>query len=99
MVAVAICLCIALLLAVVAYRGSKETGGGAAQGDLGFLLVLVPVTSAVVAVTSVAIWIDRLIAKRARSSNRGLRSVIRVSAATWAVLTWDWFFLWFIWRA
>jgi hypothetical protein len=79
MVAVAICLCIALLLAVVAYRGSKETGGGAAQGDLGFL--------------------DRLIAKRARSSNRGLRSVIRVSAATWAVLTWDWFFLWFIWRA
>jgi hypothetical protein len=97
--AASICLCVVLLLAALAYRGSKETGGGAAQGDLGFFVILVPVTAAVVGVTLGAIWIDRLVARRVNSMKRGLLSVLRLSAAAWIVLAWDWFFLWFVWRA
>jgi hypothetical protein len=94
-----ICLCVVLLLAGLALKGSKETGGGAAQGDLGFFMILVPVTAAVVGVTLVAIWVDRLAARRVNSTSRGRLSVLRLSTAAWIVLAWDWFFLWFVWRA
>jgi hypothetical protein len=88
-----------LFLAVVAYRGSRETGGGAAQGDLGFFMILIPATVAVVCVTSLAFWVERRSATRAKPQVPASLLVFWLSAVSWGVMAWDWFFLWFIWRA
>jgi hypothetical protein len=96
--AAVICLCVSVVMAMIAYNGSKETGGGAAQGDLGFFMILAPITAVVVGVTLLAVWIDRSSARHAKSSNRSLLSVLWISAAAWCVLAWNWFYLWFIWR-
>jgi hypothetical protein len=91
--AAALCLGVAVLLAVVAYRGSKETGGGAAQGDLGFFMILMPMTASIVGVTLLSLWGERRFAARRKSP------ALWLSVATWCALAWDWFFLWFVWRA
>jgi hypothetical protein len=91
--AAALCLSLAVLLAVVAYRGSKETGGGAAQGDLGFFMILMPATVGIVGVTLLSSWTERRFAERRNSP------ALWLYVASWCAVAWDWFFLWFVWRA
>lgn len=88
-----------LYLAFEAYHGSKEVGAGAAQGDLGFYMVLqviTPVVLLIVALMWGLVWF----------SGRRLVSVGRPSSfATWLALAivlvtgWNWFFVFALWKA
>jgi hypothetical protein len=97
--AVALCLSVSLLLAVIAYRGSKETGGGGAQGDLGFFMILSPATMVIAGVTLLSVWLERRFAKRAEPPVRSSSVLLWLSVASLCSVGWDWFFLLVIWRA
>jgi len=92
-----LCLGFAAFLAAVAYSGSKATGAGAAQGDLGFFLVLRMITPAFAILVAVTILLEQA----------GRRSVgPRLRPATWAlslaavlVMAWNWLFLFYFWKA
>lgn len=97
--AVAVCLSISLLLAVVAYRGSKEIGAGGAQGDLGFFMILNPVTPSIVGVTLLSFWLERRFARHAEPPVGASSLLLWLSVASLCAVGWDWIFLLVIWRA
>jgi hypothetical protein len=88
-----------LYLAFGAYHSSKEVGAGAAQGDLGFYMVLQVITPVVLLIVGL-LW------GLAWFSGRKLASVGRLSSlAAWLALAtvlvtgWNWFFLFALWKA
>ena len=97
-VAVVICLGFSLFLAFIAYRGSKEIGGGAAQGALGFFMILVPSTVLVIIVTLLSLLVERWFVKRGSAPVSTSAMLVWLSIATGVAMAWNWFFLLVVWR-
>jgi hypothetical protein len=51
-----VCFGLCLALAVIAFSSSREVGGGVAQGDLGFFMVLTVVTPIVLCAVVLLSW-------------------------------------------
>ena len=88
-----------IYLAVGAYLGSKEVGAGAAQGDLGFFLLLLVVTPVIVSLASLLWWVERLVTRQSPPGPARFSIVGYLSLASVAVIAWNWFFLLVLWRA
>lgn len=93
-----LCVVFSLCLAVSGYRSSLETGGGAAQGDLGFYLLLVATTPIVLLIT-VAGWAIARLALNRISEGRAMTPVVSsLCAASVLGVGWNWIFLFWFWR-
>lgn len=85
------------LMAMHAYRTSHETGAGAAQGNLGFFMILLTASPAILGVTALAWWIDRA-ALRARLAIRSSSPlVVALCVLSILALGWNWFYLEVLW--
>lgn len=84
-------------LAREGYVNSKRSGAEAAQGDLGFFLLLIPASLAVTVVLGVTWWVCRTVlpGSVARTRLKGL--LFAISAVNVLALAWNWIFLWFFW--
>ena len=94
-----LCALIALAawLASHAYHASREVGAGAAQGDLGFFMVLMVVSPVVVLLTCASWWLGRRSGER--DSNTTLRWANLLAAGSVLGLCWNWIYLFAFWRA
>jgi hypothetical protein len=88
-----------LYLAFEAYEGSKEVGASAAQGDLGFYMVLQVITPLVLLVVGLLWWIARLSGRRLVSVERPSSLAAWLALAIVLVTGWNWFFLFALWKA
>lgn len=85
------------MLAVHAFRSSQEVGAGAAQGDLGFFMVLMVVSPVVLLLTAASWWLGRRGAEG--KSNSTTRWANLLGAASVLGLFWNWVYLFAVWRA
>jgi hypothetical protein len=92
-----LCAAFAFTLSVVAYGGAQETGGGAAQGDLGFFLILLAATRVVALLLIGAV----LVAWRTgtRPNSRVHHATYAAALAAAVAMAWNWLFLFVFWRA
>ncbi|HWW46264.1 MAG TPA: hypothetical protein VNZ94_00295 [Xanthobacteraceae bacterium] len=84
-------LALSVVLAVVAINGARDP---AAQGDLGFFMVLVVVTPG----TPVTLTLSGLLRLLMRDRTY-LKLFLVLCALTIAVLCWDWLWLRLVWKA
>lgn len=93
--------CCVLFGSSMAYGGfenSQATGAGAAQAEVGFFMVLLPVTPIVLGLTVIAL-VAGLYARPVKGLSQALRSpVVLLACLSVAVIGWNWFFLFQIWR-
>ena len=90
---------LSLYLARTAYLGSREVGGGAAQGDLGFFMMLVVISPPIVLGTVLFWWLDGQTRPRWRLLPTPSVRVSCMACASLLVLGWDWLYLFEFWRA
>lgn len=83
-------------LASHAYQASRETGAGAAQGDLGFFMVLMVVTPGVLLLTGASWWLGRRRGEGARTTTLGWANLL--AAGSVLALCWNWVYLFVFWR-
>jgi hypothetical protein len=84
-------------MAFVAYRGSREVGAGAAQGDLGFFMVLLVVSPVVLLLTAFSWW---LVSRQAvRTVRVGSTLANWLGATSLLALGWNWLYLFLFWKA
>ncbi len=88
-----------LFLARVAYLGSRDTGGGAAQGDLGFYMELSVLTVPVLLGTAALWWIDRYFVLTRRAALAPAKLVHYLAAVGVLTLGWNWLYLFNFWKA
>jgi heme/copper-type cytochrome/quinol oxidase subunit 2 len=94
----ALCVLFEGYLAYGALQGSRETGAGAAQGDLGFYMVLRVVTPIVLLVTAIA-FIAGVSARRGAEFGTALIEPAALLAYVSALgIGWNWIFLFYFWR-
>ena len=84
-------------LASHAYRSSQEVGAGAAQGDLGFFMILMVVSPVVLLLTGASWWLGRRGAEGERNSTTRWANLL--GAASLLGLCWNWVYLFAVWRA
>jgi hypothetical protein len=90
---------VSVLLAVAAYVGSHETGGSAAQGDLGFFMVLLRLTP-VILLSAGAGWpLDWFALKRLSNRRGRFHAGAWLTIAVLLVVAWDWLYSFVFWRA
>jgi hypothetical protein len=89
------CVVSCLFLAVVAFRSSREVGAGAAQGDLGFFMMLIPFTAIVLVAVALSLLRKRWLPQRSKVS----RLLDVLCGFALLALAWNWFFLLEVWRA
>ena len=80
-----VCTALAVFLAAHAYRSSKAVGAGAAQGDLGFYLVLRLATPALAIALVLAMLLDQVAKRKAEHRLRMLTWLLSLAA----VLVWS----------
>ncbi|WP_082512575.1 hypothetical protein [Afipia sp. Root123D2] len=88
-----ICAGLSFLLAIAAFTGSRETGAGAAQGDLGFFMLLVPATVVIFIALILAVLLRLLF-----SNSKGDKLFWVIGASAVFGVIWDWSFLLLFWR-
>lgn len=84
-------------LANDAYQASREVGAGAAQGDLGFFMVLMVVSPVVLVLTAASWWLGRRSTEGERNTTSGWVNLL--AAGSLLGLCWNWFYLFAFWRA
>ena len=84
-------------LASHAYQASQEVGAGAAQGDLGFFMVLSVVSPVVLLLTVAAWWLARRRGDGVENAPSRWANVL--AASNVLVLCWNWVFLFAFWIA
>ena len=98
---IAVLTCCVLFSGYLAYGGyenSQETGAGAAQAEVGFFMILQLVTPILLVLTVVAL-LTGLYARPASGLAHALRRpVLLLSCLSVALIGWNWFFLFQIWR-
>ena len=82
-------------LANHAYQASRELGAGAAQGDLGFFMVLMVVSPVVLVLTAASWWLGRRSAEGERNTTSGWANLL--AAGSLLRLCWNWFYLFAFW--
>lgn len=85
------------VLASHAYGSSKEVGAGAAQGELGFFMVLMVASPVVLLLTGASWWLGRRGAEAERNSTMRLANLL--GTASMLGLCWNWVYLLAVWRA
>ena len=93
------CLALSAVLAWSALTGSQEKGAGAAQGNLGFYLVLRLITPAVVALVAFALLIEWWAERRTPRSHSWSRTNRALGVGCALAIAWNWFYLLVEWRA
>ena len=88
-----------LFLARVAYLGSRDTGGAAAQGDLGFYMELSVLTVPVLLGTVALWWIDRHFVSTTRAARASSKFAGALAAVGVLTLGWNWLYLLNFWKA
>jgi uncharacterized membrane protein len=88
-----------VLLAVAAYFGSHEAGGGAAQGDLGFFMILLRLTPVILLSAAVGWALECFALKRSPNRRDRFQADAWLAIAILLVVAWDWLYLFVFWRA
>ena len=88
------CIALSAYLAAIELNGSRQVGGGAAQGDLGFFMILRIVTPAMLFAMCFSAFLKALTEE---SGSR--RFFLFLYSLASLGLAWNWFFLLKIWRA
>jgi hypothetical protein len=87
-----VCIFFCIYLAVGSFKGSYEIGGGSAQRDLGFFMLLTVVTPIVL----FALLVSSLL--RLVASEQKQKTFLSICILALLALTWNWFFLYFFLR-
>jgi heme/copper-type cytochrome/quinol oxidase subunit 3 len=86
-----------VFLASHAYQASREVGAGAAQGDLGFFMVLMVVSPVVLLLSGASWWLGRRSTEGERNTTSSWANLL--VAGILLGLCWSWFYLFAFWRA
>ena len=93
------CLILLTVMAIHAFNASKNSGAAAAQGDLGFFLILVVVSPLVVVLTTLSVWFYTLVRPRTGRPRSDLRLTVMLCFLNFLALAWNWVYLLFFWRS
>lgn len=86
-------------MAMEAYLGSQEVGAGAAQGDLGFFMLLTIVSPIIVLSTAFLWWLAGRAAKATKVTEKQSALVRSLTVTNVLALGWNWFYLYAFWKA